>query len=279
MQAAGVSLKRVAFPVVATGAILSGACFLIQDQIQPWAVSKAFDLLYRELPSRVTVDRLQPGVMHEYEGWRVYYAARDDANEALLDLDLVTPSTSGAPPVYFHADRAYLKRTGDGFELSMSNGHVITEDHVRIQFAEQRLSLPAPSTLRPRSPRKMLPLRELFAEEQRLTAIYRADSNPSSGSSVQKERREIAERLSLPFAAFACAMAGAPLGVRAERRGRSSMFAAAVALALAYAIMYVAVEPMGLRPLAEYVVRAWIPNLLLIGAGVVLFIYADRVGS
>lgn len=278
MQAAGLSLKRIALPVIVTGALLSAMCFAIQDQVQPWAVGKAFDLLYRELPSRVTVDRLQPGIMHEYEGWRVYYAARDDSG-ALLDLDLVTPSKDEVSSVYFHADRATLARSGDGYELSMSNGHVITEEHVRVQFAEQRLTLPAPSTLRPRNPRKMLPLNELFAEEQSLTQAHEAAPTSGTESSVQKERREIAERLSLPFAAFACAMAGAPLGVRAERRGRSSMFAAAAVLGLAYAVMYIAVEPTGLRPLSEYILRAWIPNLLLIGAGLILYINADRVSS
>lgn len=279
VQAAGISLKRVALPVILAGAALSALCFAIQDQVQPRAVGKAFDLLYRELPSRMTIDRLQPGVMHEYEGWRVYYAEREPGTGALLDLDLVTPSKDDISPVYFHADRATLGREGEAYELRMSNGHVITEEHVRVQFAEQRLALPAPSTLRPRNPRKMLPLTELIAQERQLTQAHEVERRPGAADSLEKERREIAERLSLPFAAFACAIAGASLGVRAERRGRSSMFAAAAMLALVYSVLYIAVEPTGLQPLPEYIVRAWIPNLLLIAAGTVLFFNVDRVGA
>lgn len=279
MQAAGVSLKRAAMPVIVAGAALSVACFVVQDRVQPWAVGKAFDLLYSELPSRVTVDRLQPGVMHEYEGWRVYYAARDGQTGALLDLDLVTPAQEGVASVYFHAERAHLFRNGEGYELNMSNGHVITEEHVRVQFDEQRLALPAPSDLRPRNARKMLPLSEVIENERALTRSWLEKQEPGLANSIQKERREISERLSLPFAALACAIAGAPLGVRAERRGRSSMFAAAIGLALAYAVLYIAVEPTGLRSLSEYIVRAWIPNLALIAAGMLLFLKADRIGA
>lgn len=279
MQAAGVSLKRVALPMIVTGAALSAFCFTIQDQVQPRAVGKAFDLLYRELPARVTVDRLQPGVMHEYEGWRVYYASRDERTGALLNLDLVTPAKEDVSSVYFHAGEATLSRSGDGYELSMRNGHVITDEHVRIQFAEQRLVLPSPSELRPRNPRKMLSLQDLYAYERSLTRSYREAPSPGTAESILKERREIAERLSLPFSALACAMAGAPLGVRAERRGRSSMFAAAAALALVYAVLYIAMEPTGMRSLGEFVLRAWVPNLLLIAAGVGLLINADRVSS
>lgn len=277
MQAAGVSLKRLAVPVIITGALLSAACFFIQDRLQPWAVSKAFHLIYSELPSRITLNRLQPGVMHEYQSWRVYFARRDEATDTLFDLDLVTPRKENVPPVYFHAKSATLQPAGDAYELVMTQGHIVTEQHVRIEFDEQRLTLPPPSTFLPGTLRKMQRIDELLALERDLLKLVQAAPSGGYTARLHKLRQEIADRWSLPFAAFACAMAGAPIAVRAERRGRSHMFAAASVLAVGYVILYMMAQPATLRPLAEVVVRTWLPNLALIGVGLVLFFGLDRV--
>lgn len=276
MKAAGIPLKRLIAPVIALGALLSLLTFAIQDRAQPWAMNQAFKLVYNELPRRVTLDRLQPGVMHDYEGWHVYFGARDQETSTLYDIDLVRPAPDGGVSV-LHAESAQFFDRDGTYELVLKNGHLITPGNIRVTNELQRLTVPAPSEAKIRGARNSLSLTGLIARAREVEAEYRATHSQAAKQSLKKARREIGERVSLPFACLAVAFLGAPLGVRAKRSGRSYTFAAGFSIALVYYVLKIVMEPNSLHSQADIIVRAWVPNIVLLLSGIVLVWKVDRV--
>ncbi len=280
IKSAGISLGRLITPVVVTGGVLAFACVLVQDRLQPWAIQEAYDLIERELPERATIDVLQPGVMHEYEGWRVYIGYRDPATQVLYDVDIVQPEDDGGVWV-FHAETATLREQGERRVLELRKGHSVSPQNLRLAFDSQELVVPArgqsPSA---RRVRLGMNLAELLANEEERTRDYQKSGSYSLRIELLKVRREIAERISLPFAALAVSFTAAPLalwGRRGHRGARTQLFSSGVGIMLLYYLLLAAMEPRSLHDLDDYVLRLWIPNLALIGSGVFLIWRVDRV--
>lgn len=276
IKAAGVPLKRVVAPVIALGAVLSGLSFVIQDRVQPWAIARAFDIIYRELPQRATIEMLSPGVMHQYADWRIYFARKDPATLMLYDIDLVIPDEGGEASV-FHAKSAQLIRSPGRYEIELRGASWIRGEGPLIRSEVFRLGAPMPSAGKVRGSREALNLAELFESERNLTSEYEATHSEFAKSELWKDRREIGDRLSLPFAALAVAIVGAPLGARARRAGRSYTFAAGFGIILVYYVLKVVMDQNGLRTMSTVLVNTSIPNAALILAGLALLWRVDRV--
>lgn len=276
MKAAGIPLKRVAAPVILAGAALSLAAFLIQDGVQPAALRRAFDIMGRELPGRMTLDALPAGMMHRHGDWQVYFGRKDPNTLRLYDIDIVKPGQQGGEEIY-HAESAALVRTEGGFEIVLTNPRVVRRDGTRVTADTITIPVAPPATDEVRGARNAYNLRTLLASEERLTRTYRQSPTSQNKDAVRKERAEIAERLSLPFAVFAVAFVGAPLGVRAKRAGRSYIFAAGFVVILGYYLLQVALESNALKSLPTVILNAWIPNFVLFGAGMYLLWRVDRV--
>lgn len=276
MKASGISLKRVAAPVIVAGALLSILSFFMQDRIQPWAVNKAFALVYDELPRRATIDALAPGIMHDYEGWRVYFETKDPENGLLLNIDLVRPGDVDGPSV-FHAESAEFLITQEGYELALTNGHLIMPNNLLVKFDSQRLSVPSPSSKKIRDLRRSRTLAELIAFEKALVEQSKAGKSMTLRNSLANERREIADRTSLPFAALAVTLIAATLGARASTGGRSYTIAVGFIVILLYYVLTIALIPHSLHRMHDYVIRAWVPNIILMITGSILLWRLDRV--
>lgn len=276
MKAAGIPLKRVVAPVILVGALLSVASFAIQDRLQPWALDRAFALVYSELPQRVTLDKLPAGVMHEYEGWRVYFGSKDARDLTLHDIDIVRPEEGGGAS-FFHAESARLVHRADAYELRLTNGHFITANNARLSFESQQLAIPRPSVKVARGGRRTQTLAELIAGEKKLAAEYGKSQSQHAKHALRKQRSEIGERLSLSFACIAVAFLAAPLGARSRGQGRSYAFALGFVIILVYYVLQMLLEPRSVHALWEVILRAWIPNLLLLLTGLGLLWRVDRV--
>lgn len=276
MRAAGISLKRVVLPVILVGAMLSVACFIVQDRVQPWAVKRVFELVYTELPLRATLDALPPGEMHKYGGWRVYFGDRNKATHELQDLMIVRPEEAGSSTV-FYANRAKVRRTEGGQIIDLYDGHFIPPDNNRLEFETMEVALPSLTSKRVRNAREARSLVELFAEEQRLEHEVMDLGAMREYDKLRSERREIGIRFALPFACLAVTFAAAPLGARARRGGRSYTFASGFGIVLLYYILYVLTDPPLVLPLWLTMLLAVVPNVVLIVLGSIFLWRVDRV--
>lgn len=280
MKAAGISMKRIVMPVIVTGAVLSVACFLVQDQLKPWAMKRVLQLIYSDLPVRASIDLLPPGVMHRFAGWRVYIGAKEEGSDVLRDIVILQPEGNDGPAA-FYADEARLVRNETGSTLVLEQGHWIqTRPGGRVMHASSpRMELPVPA-LEPRERedvRQTLTLRELLIRERELAAEFAVHQDIPTYRTLLRDRQEIVERLVLPLMCLAVSLVAAPAAARTKRGGRAYIFAIGFAVILAFFVLRNQVELGILLPLPAMVAIGQVPNLVLSAAGAVLLWRVDRI--
>ena len=296
MKAAGVPLKRIVTPVLVMGAFLSLGSFVLQDRIQPFALGKINELIYTELPRRVTMDVLSPGVMHQLGDWRVYIGAKDRETDTLYNVDILQPQEGGNVRLY-HADEArFLKENGraslyipTGYQMMPGEdvGGLITDFTLSVPVPQER---PIPSTRRMRTLYQLLERDTEIARDivedgaiQDIREIYKDPSDLPQGVSINalrelyKIRAEIRDRIALPLACLAVSIVAAPLAVRGGRGGRSFSFAIGFGVCLVYYLLWMATQPHRICSLGEAVFRGLVPNLVLAATGVWALWRVDRV--
>ncbi len=279
LQAAGVSLKRIALPIILTGAALSGVCFWVLDQAQPWAYRQLAYLVGSDLPLRVTLDSLPPRVMHEFGGWRVFIGGKE--NGVLRDIMILKPDDQGKLEA-FYADSAQVTRNNGKSYIELSNGYLIPDDVQRkLTFAHLSQEIPGASERYVPGARQGLSLRQLLSEETRYATAYAESGSIPDARELRQMRLEIADRLAFPLMCFAVAFVAGPIGARTRRAGRSFTFASGFIIIALYFTLRRSIEipfdPFNMQPLAVYVGVGQIPNLLLCLAGCGLLLRLDRI--
>lgn len=279
MKAAGIPLKRIVLPVVGAGLLLSGICFWIQDQGQPWAYRRLATLLNSDLPLRARIDLLPTGAMHQYGDWRVFIGSRD-GDGTLRDIVVMQPRPGGRAET-FYAESARLAREGGAVVLELTNGYYIPETDDgqtrHITFERMTKTVPGLPARGAERERKGIPLTELLAEERALTAEFEATRNQVVRQTLSRYRVEVANRFGFPLMCLAVTVVAAPLGARTQRSGRSYLFAYGLGVILVYFVVRDQVMPESLKPLWETILRGQAANLLLLIAGTVMIWRVDRV--
>jgi lipopolysaccharide export LptBFGC system permease protein LptF len=280
MKAAGIPLKRLVIPVVTVGALLSGVTFFLQDRVQPNALSRANQLLFVELPQRLTLDVLPVGVMNEFSGGvRVFFKERDAHNKQLRDIVVIKPQ--GGRDMFYYAETAQFEESGETAQLILGKCHIVKQqpgDDVTTQFSENvTVTLTSPR-LRPAPARhKAMTIQELVTQEKQSTKDYASFKSKSNAEELRTIRTEISERITLPLACLAVALAAAPLAVRAPRSGRSYSFAIGIVLLGGYYLLRILLEAKSVHPLEDYVIRGLVPNVVLCVVGLWALWRVDRV--
>lgn len=280
LKSAGIPLKRLVLPVILAGAVLSGVCYFVQDQALAWAYHRVDRLMKYELPIRVTFDVLPTGVMHEFGDWRVFIGKKDPDN-TLRDLMVLMPMEGGQTRT-FYADSAALESTPEGVRLVMKTGHFLDSDmgmkgEGLFFFEESAFYLPSLASYEISGARSGKTLGPLLRDEQMLVQRLAAQENNPDKIELAKTRREICERLSFPLMCLAFSVVAAPIGVSAQRGGRSFTFFSGVLIVALYFLLRNFAQPPGLVSLGTAVLLTQIPNLLFCIAGILLIRRVDRV--
>lgn len=277
MQASGISLKRMSLPVLLAGIFLAGLSFFAQDYLQPWGIRHAFHVIYTELPERATIDKLDAGELHDIDGYRIYFEDKDSETHTLYNFDLILPNSNGEGIDLYHADEAQLLRTGDQYTLELFRVYYISSNNYMDGKKISRAFPPPPTVSKDSIRRYGSNIQDLLKIERELSQSQEATSQNNHSSEIHQFRGELAKRFSIPFAAIAIALIGAPLGVQARQRGKSSLFSMGFGVMVLYYTLLTVAEPTSMSDLHEYILRAWIPNLVLMGLGVAMLWKVDRV--
>lgn len=276
MKAAGIPLKRALLPVLVCGALLSGMEWVIIDMAAPLAYSRMARMVAIEMPLRLTLDMLPTGIMQEYGDWRVYIGHRDP-DGTLRRITIVQQDKTGGANV-FYAASARLIHDREGSVLEMRDGHLIPSDPSRhVTFDTLRQRVPAPKTGGIRDVVDGMNLSQLLAEERKLSSLFRETGSLPVAARWRSVQIELKDRFAFPLMCLAVCVAGAPMGARTSRTGRSYTYAAGLFIAAAYFILRKVAEPPLLMPTLPTMLIGQIPNLLLFIWGGWLISRVDRV--
>lgn len=328
MRAAGISLARLLRPVAVGGIALAGFCYFITDSVQPWAMTQIYRLVYQEMPVRITLDALTPGVMHQFGDWRVYFRSKDREQRILRDVDILVPEKDGPGMMYF-AESAQVIHNGTGWQIELKNSNVIyptAGGSVGLIDFSGTMPIPNLEPQKARANRDRLTLRQLFELDQ-LTQLARelgsgwnskligeitaakgviADvpSIPASvkvkypitvtvdpnalaalseggagrfGDSMRETRSEASKRIAMPIACLAVPLLAAALAIRGQQGSRGVSYGIGVAMVLCYYTLMLLTEPHSLHDMDEMILRAMVPNILFLSAGIFMMWRVDRV--
>lgn len=93
---------------------------------------------------------------------------------------------------------------------------------------------------------------------------------------ILRDETELYTKIALPFSSVVFALIGLPLGIQNNRSGGSMGFGLSILIILVYYVIMTLGRAMGEGGSLIPILAAWLPNLLIGGVGVYLFVSADQ---
>jgi len=253
MRACGVSLYRVAAPLLLLALVWSAALFLLQDRVLGPANQRAQSLA-DEIRNRSRVQNSAPrNWLVVPEGW-VYYASFTNQRE----LSGVTIFETAQRPFRLarqtYTTRAVYDRGAWRAGRGWSQQFPSIDRSVREAFNTRTLKLPAPESFGAGDAQP-----EMMTFGQLRQYIHRLGE---SGFSIAAQQVELYGRLSYPLVTVVMTILGIPFAVTTGRRGALYGIGLAMVLAVSYWLLtavFVAAGKAGLLPAP---LAAVAPNVL-----------------
>lgn len=283
MRAAGISLVRIARPIIIVGVL--GAAFALYANFE--AMPKGRLTFERELGDAIRTSPLSlitpKTFIRQFKGKVVYIGER--VGNIVHDVWWWQLDAQGNVTQFVRAESGHITYDEDNYELVFTPLHVQVESRNTknpdnfsespvVSTAEKTdpLRFPVESLFgRDRRQQKLreMTLSELAAEEARVAALpFTADKAKDHARAVMKVRLARQEKFTLAFAVFSFAFVAVPLGIRVSRRETSANLGIAVLLALGYYMLTIMVGWLDRHPEYHPDVLLWLPNVIFVGLGI-----------
>lgn len=273
MRAAGISMKRILWPVLVFATLAWLVTLTLTFWITPVTTANLRNIL-SSLALKYPAIEVHSRVFYEKQHWPyvLWFSEAHTGNgiqgRGILLVDTKDPDH----PEFTLAESGSIIPTNGNqtlqFKLSNSSKHELDKDDATRYNVSHSESItipidpPAPD-VPPPAPVSEASTRDLW-------------DRVHAGTASLEETIEFHQRLALPFACFAFALVGLPLGVSTNRGGRSTGLVLSLMLMFAYYLALVggtrATSVGGLSPFFG----AWIPNISFSILGIVLLLRSDR---
>jgi len=269
-RAAGVGPLQLAFPALCMGVVTTAAGLVLTLEGQPWGNTRLRQVV-AELAKVGAVTSLKPGAFHDtLRDLTVFVGARQasgDLSHVLL-FDSREPKraiTAFAERGHFAVDPVGAKLFTDleaGELQSLSpDGRVFRRIQFdRYQFLDRRLSL-----IGSFEGYDLASMRQVIEDVRKI------------GHPTWRFELALHRKFSLPVAALVFALFGVALGLGRVQAPRIRAALIAVGMVAAYYTLMRAGDGFAARGQLPIVIAAWLPNLLLLPAGVILLWRHARV--
>lgn len=298
MRAAGLSLARIARPVLILGALGTALGLYVNFESMPWARTeyhREFAAAMRTNPvafiAPKTVINRFPGYII-YVGDKVYRGEKEGT--ILRDFWLWKLDKVGQVQQFARAEsgRIVFDEATSDLVLNLEHAVVESRDEKEPESFSEDLTIGASEKMGPfrlstdrlfgrdTGVKQKLPwmtYRQLAAEQQRVSAEPVAPGQARDHArAVMKVKLTVQDKFTTALAVLSFALVGVPLGIRVSRRETSANLGVAVLLALGYYLLTVMVGWLDRHPEYHPDLLLWIPNLAFIGLGLWLFARIER---
>lgn len=281
LRACGISLLRVATPVLTVGLALSGVCFWLNTTVAPRA-----ELAMRE--SLAAMARSNPltlftpnEVVDQFRGRKLFVGTRN-GNE-LGNITIIEQDPGAKPKTVIHALSGRIEND-EGEDLNLVLNDALVENRVEnrpedlagiqhgIFVKEVEIAIPLTDLVNHAllwRPIRTFQMPELFE------FLGRDIKKEEVGFTRTGVLTEISKRFSLSVATIAFAFIAIPLGMVTQRRETSVGFGISLVVAFSYFFFVVLADMQRENPAAYPYLLLWIPNVLCIGIGTWLLLRMD----
>lgn len=263
MRSCGVSLQRIASPVLILGLAVSLFSIWFTEYIVPWANNAYQNVVYYEIEGNTSIQSTDHIILKEIDGGeiqRLMYARRYDAETQTLQNITLQLFENGE--VTYVENAEYAKWQGSqwtmyqGIIYEISDGNA---DHT-MRFASQTLPVKA-------SPRQIVreqkkPDELTMKEIRQQIGIMR-----SQFVDTRKMETELYQRVTIPMASLIFALIGVPLGLQPNRSSSSKGFGISLIIIFIYYVLMTMSGAIAQSGALNPAYAVWIPNVvgLLIG--------------
>jgi LPS export ABC transporter permease LptG len=266
MKACGISLYRVALPVVLLSLFFSAALFALDQEILARANRRAnaLDDQIRGRPPK-TFNPLNRRWVIARDGSIYHYGFFDAERDTLTSLNIygLVPGAWRLASQTFASTAHY--RSGWTANTGWTQEFTAGPPKWRA-FTQQRVSLEPPEYFK---------TEDTEMELMTATQLRRAVNELSAtGANVVPQRVDLHRKLAFPFVTLVMTLLAVPFGVTTGRRGTLYGIGLGIVLALSYWFVmsvFVAIGKAGLLPPA---LAAWTPNIIVSACAIYLLLKA-----
>ena len=278
-RSAGLSLYRIAAPVLLMGLGLSIFCFWINATVSPRSKNELKTLLYdsfKDDPWRL----LDPGVVQSrLKGQQIYMQTKNDDQslQGFHAYQVDTENRNAAPLGYLYAKKVSPLRVDsniDQIDLRLTGAYAESYDkdgQLQQSFIEE-----IEPWILPLEASKKRKLRPSSLDNQQIRELL---ANPPPDLSQEKLNQfafEGMRRYSFSMAPLAFAFIGIPLALSARRKRASSGAGLSLVVALGYFLFFTIADETQGGGLALSQLLLWLPNILCVILGILLFRRATK---
>lgn len=265
--ASGMSLVRIAAPVLITIAVFSIVFFFVNDRIQPLAARNKLSIYYSEIKKR-------PDQFSVVKTDRIWYRAHNK----IFNIKTLNPDTAMAQnlTMYFFSDAWDLLQMLTAQQVDM-NGTVWTLKDGSVTVFSTDSSFPLTSDFKVKKMEMGQELTDLTGSGQTSDMLSQGElsefikKNKAAGLDTLQYEVDYHSRWGFAAAGLVMALLGVPFSVGRARSGGTMMnLGIVLGLVFGYWIAYSSALNLGKHGQLPAIVAAWLPNLLAVLLGVTL---------
>jgi lipopolysaccharide export system permease protein len=288
LKSSGISLYEMIKPVVGLAIAACLTTGLLTLFAEPAGKSAFRSQVFQIATNRASVG-IQPRVFNDdFDGLVLYTDNINERTSAMRGV-FVSDERVGATPSIILASEGHIIPNRDTLTLTLrlENGTIHRRPQDKghdtyqvIRFTTYDINLNMVQQVA--DPEK----RRKKESELTLAELREACQNASSITERNIFRAELHKRFILPLAPLVFALIGVPLGIQSRRSARGGGFSLALAVFLAYYILFSFAETMAVEGNFPPAATLWLPNLLFLTGGLYLlyltamekrFIFLDRI--
>lgn len=277
LKAAGCSLYRLSLPAFGIGIVAFFFTAFNSIYGVPWAGQAFRDLLFSLARSRATIGITERVFNDDFHGLILYTNHIEEASGVMEGVFLVDTQKEENPRVIIaRRGRIAPDERKNVVLLKLEDGstHVVPKDNpgryqmLKFQNVDLALSVSDPTTLGmiAGNPREST-ITELLATIQQRAA---------NGEPTADLRVSLHQRFAAPFACLVFILLGTPLAIRVRRSGKAISLGLTIVLVCIYYLLMIFGQGMGKNEAIPPFLASWLPNLVLGGLGLFLFITGNR---
>ncbi len=272
MRAGGVSLYRIAAPLVAVGILASLVGLMFQELIVPTASTKAEDILRSEIQSGGTniltnqmVNTMLPNGDRQLTLAQGFDPKKDELENTTIEV------FRGSTPVslLFAPRGAYH---GDTWKFYDATEFVLTPCCARSDNPVLAVDIGADPTAlveQQRQPEDM--------SRAEISRLLKSGIKTNDTSRYARLLVTYNSKLARPWASLVFALLAIPLGIRPQRSSSGAGFGISIAIVFAFYVVTTICLAVGQSYPSSSLVMAWLPNVVFSAAGLWLLRQAAQV--
>jgi LPS export ABC transporter permease LptG len=267
MKACGISLYRIAAPLLLLSAVWSGVLYGLEQQLMAKANERAntLDSQIRGIQPRISSPLSRSWVVAR-DGAIYHYEAFEPRSKSLLNLTVYRPAKERwALDSQVHAAHATYQ-DGQWLGLDGWEERFLAAKGGFVPFSQRPIALEPPDYFETAAP-----LAEMMTVPQLKRYI---DELSASGFNVVPLTVDLQRKLAFPFVTVVMTLLAIPFGMTTGKRGTLYGIGIGIVLALSYWVVGSAFAAIGKAGVLSPIMAGWAPNVLAAGSAAYLLLTA-----